>query len=44
MVSHWMMQIISQCGGIFMIGWNDLDNAQLLETIDEMNAYNEKLI
>jgi len=24
---------------IFMIGWNDSSNAQLLETIDDMNAY-----
>jgi hypothetical protein len=26
---------------IFMIGWDDPDNAQLLETIDDMNAYKE---
>jgi hypothetical protein len=26
---------------IFMIGWDNPDNAQLLETIDDMNAYNE---
>ncbi len=27
--------------GIFMIGWDDPKNAQLLETIYDMNAYNE---
>jgi len=26
---------------IFMIGWDNPDDAQLLETIDDMNAYNE---
>ena len=26
---------------IFMIGWDDPENAQLLETIDDMNAYRE---
>ncbi len=26
---------------IFMIGWDDPENAQLLETIDDMNAYKE---
>jgi len=26
---------------IFMIGWNDPDNVQLLETIDDVNAYKE---
>ena len=26
---------------IFMIGWDDPNNAQLLETIDDMNAYNQ---
>ena len=26
---------------IFMIGWENPDDAQLLETIDDMNAYNE---
>ena len=26
---------------IFMIGWTDSENAQLLETIDDMNAYRE---
>ena len=26
---------------IFMIGWDNPDNAQLLETIDDMNAYKE---
>ena len=26
---------------IFMIGWDNPDNAQLLETIDDMNAYRE---
>ena len=24
-----------------MIGWENLDDAQLLETLDDMNAYNE---
>jgi hypothetical protein len=26
---------------IFMIGWDDPENAQLLETIDDINAYKE---